>query len=256
MSLKPKKYWIFTIAFWMIAALLMFLHGLPSDHWDRVIIRFLYFPILGLLITSAMTLIFQSETYRRLRNPIIAVTLMSVVAAVLTAAIINPVTYLKLNLDLANRHLEMLYTGTIFSGLFYLFWSFLYFQLDGRPLLGPATSASKDYVDRIGVEDRGQIRTIAVDDVECFAASGDYVEILLLDKSYLKKETISGIEALLNPRKFFRVHRSTIVNADKLSSISAKGSGTYDLTLASGRVISSSRSYRSVVMDLQSEKQP
>ncbi len=252
--MKAKKYLIFTMVFWLIAALLMFLNGLRFPHWDQVIIRFLYFPIIGLLVTSAKTLIYQSEPFRRLDQPVIAVILMSVVAAVLTAAILNPVTYLLLNLDLADRPFEMFYTGTIFFGLFYLFWSFLYFQLGGRPLLGPAAGANKNYVDRIGVDVRGRIRTIPVDDIECFAASGDYVEILLPDKSYLKKETISGLEALLDPRRFFRVHRSSIVNADKLSRIVARGSGTYDLTLASGRVVSSSRSYRSVVIDLKFEE--
>lgn len=252
--MKTGKYLIFTVSFWSIATFLMFLLGLRYDHWDQVIIRYIYFPIAGLLITSAKTLIYHSEPFRRITYPLIAVVVLSALASFVTAIILNPITFLILNIDVTSRHLEKMSTGTLHFGFLYLLWSVLYFRLSGRSLLRKEAPENKECMDRIGVEDQGRMRVISVDDIECFAASGDYVEIHLADKSYLKKETISALEALLDSRKFRRVHRSTIVNANKISGIEAKGSGAYSLTLASGRVVSSSRSYRSVIMDLKSGK--
>jgi two-component system LytT family response regulator len=137
--------------------------------------------------------------------------------------------------------------------LFYVLWSILYFQLDGRPLLGPKPKGDNDFIDRISLDDRGQVKTVPIGDVECFSASGDYVEVHLANQSFLKKETILNLEALLDPAQFARVHRSTIVNRARVKSIAARGSGAYELTLESGQVVNASRSYRPVVLELQSQ---
>lgn len=251
--MQARKYWTFTIVFWLIAGLLMFFNALRVDHWDRVIMRFFYFPILALLVTSAKTLIFETEAFRRLRYPLVAVVPMSILASILTAIILNPLTYLLLGIDLRQHHLQLMSTGTLYFGLFYLFWSFLYFQLAGRPLLGSAPAPATGGIDHLAVDDRGETRHIAAADIECLAASGDYVEIRLAGESHLKKATISSLETLLDPTRFRRVHRSTIVNADKVTRITPRGSGAYQLTLESGRVVGSSRSYRSVVMALKGD---
>lgn len=248
------RYLTFLLAFWLIAALLMFLNGLRSDHWNQVVIRFFYFPIIGVLFSAALTLIYRSEPFRQLSRPwaLIAVAMLSAVASVLTATILNPVTFLLLGINIAERHLEIMSTGMVTFWVGYAFWSFIFFQLEGRPLVGPLPRAPS-YVDVIGVEDRGKITTLPVGDVECFLASGDYVEIHTSGRQFLKKETIAALDALLDPERFLRIHRSAIVNADHVESIKAAANGTFDLTLKSGRTLASSRSYRAAVQALKAK---
>jgi DNA-binding LytR/AlgR family response regulator len=76
------------------------------------------------------------------------------------------------------------------------------------------------------------------------------VEIQLPDQAYLKKGTISALENLLDPEQFKRVHRSTIVNTHCVEGTTARGSGTYELSFPSGRKVSSSRSYLTIVQNL------
>ncbi len=252
-SMTASRYWTFSIVFWVIAALLMFVNALRIDHWDQVLIRFIYFPILGVLLTAAKTLIYQSDAFRRLPHwaGIVLVLVMSGIAAVMIASVLNPITYLLLGLDLIERHYELMSTGLLYFGLLFLLWSLLFFQLDGRPLLGQPGLHRSDYIGRIGADDGGQVITLAVEDVVYIAASGDYVEIHMADKRFLKKETIANFEALLDPELFRRVHRSTMVNVQRVSRIEPKGGGAYALILANGQVLNSSRSYRAVIKALQ-----
>ena len=52
---------------------------------------------------------------------------------------------------------------------------------------------------------------------------------------------------LLDPDRFKRVHRSTIVNAEKVERVSPKSGGSFEITLEGGRSVQSSRAYRTVV---------
>jgi len=248
--MTARNYWIFTLIFWFVAAGLVFLDALQIDHWRQVSFRFFYFPVLGILLCAAQTMIYQAEGFRKLRYPQPWVILMAGVAAMLTALTLNLITYLLLKLDPAEYQRELLHNGAPTFIVFYLFWSFIWFQLEGRPLLGPKPVRGNGYIDRLTVDHRGQPTTVMVRDVECFAASGDYVEIQLAGQEYLKKGTISALEDLLDPGQFQRIHRSTIVNLHRVENSSACGSGSYELRLVSGRKVKYSRSYLTVVQNL------
>lgn len=251
--MSARNYWIFTAIFWVVATALLFLgmSELQMGHWRQVSFRFFYIPVLGILLCAAQTLIFQSEGFRKLRYPQPWVALMAIGAAVLTALTLNVITYLLLNLDLAEHRRALLHNGATNFVLLYLFWSFIWFQLDGRPLLGPKPGKSGGTIERLTVDHRGQSVTVDLRDVEYFAASGDYVEIQLAEQAYLRKGTISALEKLLDPAHFQRIHRSTIVNTRRVQNITPRGSGAYELSFASGRKVSSSRSYLTVVQNLQ-----
>jgi DNA-binding LytR/AlgR family response regulator len=245
------RYWTFTTVFWLLAAALLFLNALQMDHWRQVSFRFFYIPVLGILLCAAQTLVFQAEGFRKLRYPQPWVVLMALVAAMLTALTLNLLTYLLLNLDPAIHQREILHNGATTLLILYLFWSFLWFQLEGRPLLGPKPSPKAPFIDRMTLEHLGKPVVVPLNEVDYFAASGDYVEIRLPDQSYLKKGTISALEDLLDPEQFQRVHRSTIVNVHRVVKTTALGSGAFELTFASGRTVSSSRSYLPVVRKIQ-----
>lgn len=251
--MTARNYWIFTLIFWLVATALLFfnLNEMQLGHWRQVSFRFFYTPVMGTLLCAALTLIFQAEGFRKLRYPQPWVVLLACAAALLTALTLNLITYLLLDLDLAEYHGALFHNGTAIFIILYLFWSFIWFQLDGRPLLGPQPAKSSGYIDKLTVEHRGQPVVIHLRDVEYFAASGDYVEIQLPDRSYLKKGTISALEDLLDPAQFQRIHRSTIVNTRCVQSTTARGSGSYELSFPSGRKVTSSRSYLTVVQNLE-----
>jgi hypothetical protein len=251
--MTARNYWIFTLIFWLAATALLFLslNEMQLSHWRQVSFRFIYTPVMGILLCAVLTLIFQAEGFRKLRYPQPWVVLLACAAAMLTALTLNLITYLLLDLDLTEYHGALFHNGTAIFIILYLFWSFIWFQLEGRPLLGPQPMKNNGYIDKLTVEHRGKTVVVALREVEYFAASGDYVEIQLPDQSYLKKGTISALESQLDPDHFQRIHRSTIVNTRCVKSTTARGSGSYELRFPSGRTVTSSRSYTTVVQNLQ-----
>jgi two-component system, LytTR family, response regulator len=99
----------------------------------------------------------------------------------------------------------------------------------------------------INVKDRGQIFRVDVDSIEHIEAAGDYMCIYTGDNSLILRETMKDLERRLDPRVFQRVHRSTIVNLDKVRQVKPHTNGECFLVLESGAQVKVSRSYRDVV---------
>ncbi|MDJ0978548.1 MAG: LytTR family transcriptional regulator DNA-binding domain-containing protein [Erythrobacter sp.] len=99
----------------------------------------------------------------------------------------------------------------------------------------------------INVKDRGQIFRVEVDSIEHIEAAGDYMCIRTADNSLILRETMKDLERRLDPRKFQRVHRSTIVNLDQVRQVKPHTNGECFLVLDSGQEVKVSRSYRDVV---------
>ena len=103
------------------------------------------------------------------------------------------------------------------------------------------------YEKLINVKDRGQIFRVEVDTIEHIEAAGDYMCIYTGDNSLILRETMKDLERRLDPRKFQRVHRSTIVNLDQVRQVKPHTNGECFLVLGSGAEVKVSRSYRDVV---------
>ena len=99
----------------------------------------------------------------------------------------------------------------------------------------------------INVKDRGQIFRVEVESIEHIEAAGDYMCIYTGDNSLILRETMKDLERRLDPRKFQRVHRSTIVNLDQVRQVKPHTNGECFLVLGSGAEVKVSRSYRDVV---------
>jgi len=99
----------------------------------------------------------------------------------------------------------------------------------------------------INIKDRGQIFRVEVDDIERIDAAGDYMCIYTAAQTLILRETMKDLEKRLDPRRFQRVHRSTIVNLDNVKSVKPHTNGECFLVLGSGTQIKVSRSYRDVV---------
>ncbi|WP_370190150.1 LytR/AlgR family response regulator transcription factor [Qipengyuania sp.] len=109
-----------------------------------------------------------------------------------------------------------------------------------------AETASR-YEKLINVKDRGQIFRVETDTIEHIEAAGDYMCIYTGDNSLILRETMKDLERRLDPRKFQRVHRSTIVNLDQVRQVKPHTNGECFLVLDSGAEVKVSRSYRDVV---------
>ena len=109
----------------------------------------------------------------------------------------------------------------------------------------PATEGAAPYPERLAVPDGLRLRIVAVRDIEYGLAQGNYVELNVDGRSLLLRETLSGIQARLNPKLFVRIHRSRIVRIDLIEQIEAYGAGQYMVRMRSGKRMTSGRSYRS-----------
>ncbi|QZD86985.1 LytR/AlgR family response regulator transcription factor [Qipengyuania psychrotolerans] len=107
--------------------------------------------------------------------------------------------------------------------------------------------AAARYEKLINVKDRGQIFRVEVGTIEHIEAAGDYMCIYTGDNSLILRETMKDLERRLDPRKFQRVHRSTIVNLDQVRQVKPHTNGECFLVLDSGAEVKVSRSYRDVV---------
>jgi two-component system, LytTR family, response regulator len=99
----------------------------------------------------------------------------------------------------------------------------------------------------INIKDQGQIFRVDVDTIERIDAAGDYMCIYVGGETLILRETMKDLEKRLDPRRFQRVHRSTIVNMDLVRQIKPHTNGECFLILESGAQVKVSRSYRDVV---------
>ena len=112
---------------------------------------------------------------------------------------------------------------------------------------GPDAPASSRFEKLINIKDRGQIFRVDVDTIERIDAAGDYMCIYTGDNTLILRETMKDLEKRLDPRRFQRVHRSTIVNLDLVKQVKPHTNGECFLVLDSGAQVKVSRSYREVV---------
>lgn len=97
-------------------------------------------------------------------------------------------------------------------------------------------------VSRILVKDRMNIHVLPVEQIICFEARDDYVEIRTPSGSYLKKETLNRLEKMLDSRQFIRIHRSYLLNIGYLSRIEPYSKDSRISVLKDGSTLPVSRS--------------
>jgi two-component system LytT family response regulator len=112
---------------------------------------------------------------------------------------------------------------------------------------GTGEMAANRFEKLINIKDRGQIFRVDVDTIERIDAAGDYMCIYTGDNTLILRETMKDLEKRLDPRRFQRVHRSTIVNLDLVKQVKPHTNGECFLVLDSGAQVKVSRSYRDVV---------
>jgi two-component system, LytTR family, response regulator len=100
------------------------------------------------------------------------------------------------------------------------------------------------YADRITIKTDGRVFVIKVSDVDWFEAQGNYVRVHAGKAAHLIRETITAVESSLNPAQFARIHRSTVVNLDRIRELQPWFAGDYLVILKDGTQLKLSRTFR------------
>ena len=116
-------------------------------------------------------------------------------------------------------------------------------QLGPPPTAGPAAPAPR-YALRFTVRDGERYVLLRVADVDWAEASANYVRLHVGPRTYQMRTTMSELERQLDPAQFTRIHRSTIVNLDRVREIRPEWHGEYEVGLVTGATLRLSRGYR------------
>lgn len=87
----------------------------------------------------------------------------------------------------------------------------------------------------------GDLVRVAVDDVEIASAEDDYVRLQVAGRSYLLRESLSGLERRLQPGTFLRVHRTHLVRRNAIRELRKSKNGGLEVAMASGVVVPAGR---------------
>jgi two-component system LytT family response regulator len=107
--------------------------------------------------------------------------------------------------------------------------------------LAAASRPVGQYAERIVVKDGTKVSLIPVNKLEYAEALDDYVSLVSEGKKHLKQQTISGLELALDPGKFVRIHRSYIVNLERIARIEPYGKESKVAVLTNGTKLPVSR---------------
>lgn len=107
--------------------------------------------------------------------------------------------------------------------------------------------------DRILVKSSGEIFFLKADEIDWIEAEGDYMKFHVAGRAHLMRETMARLEARLDPKRFVRIHRSTIVNIDRLRKLTPSFAGEYAVVLHDGTKLKLSRGYHERIAALMKE---
>lgn len=107
-----------------------------------------------------------------------------------------------------------------------------------------ADSGRNEYPQRLAVPVGERIQLLPIDTIDCVIARSNYVELQAGPAQYMLRETMTGMEARLDPSRFVRVHRSRIVRIEAVRDIEPIDSGQYLLRMVNGERLTTGASYR------------
>ena len=105
-------------------------------------------------------------------------------------------------------------------------------------------SPERKAMDRLVIKSDGRVVFLKTREVDYAEAAGNYLSLHVGKDTYLIRETMNAFEARLDPEKFLRIHRSTIVNIERIKEVQPWFKGEYVVTLRDGTELSLSRTYR------------
>ena len=113
-----------------------------------------------------------------------------------------------------------------------------------QPKQPPNTGAP---LDRLMIKDGGRVLFLRVEEIDWIEATGVYVQVHAAGKTWLHRISLGELEARLDARQFLRIHRSTIVNLQRIRELHPHSHGDFLVALHDGTELKLSRSYRQKV---------
>ena len=122
-------------------------------------------------------------------------------------------------------------------------------ELTGRELtlegaISATATARNSFPERLAIRDSGETVNVNVESIDWIDAAGDYMCVRAAGDTHVLRGTMKRLEELLDPEKFVRIHRSTIVNRLRVRSLRPHRNGEYFLTLDNQRELKLSRKYK------------
>ena len=106
---------------------------------------------------------------------------------------------------------------------------------------------SESQIDRLAIKDGSSTSFVPIRDIDWIDAAGDYMCVHVGNRTHIMRSTMKELESRLDASVFQRVHRSTIVNLERVEKVSSHLNGEYYLTLIGGSTLKMSRSYKNKI---------
>jgi two-component system, LytTR family, response regulator len=107
-----------------------------------------------------------------------------------------------------------------------------------------------EFLDRLFIKADGRIIFLKTDEIDWIEAADKYVHLHTAKKSHLVRQTLSAMEAQLDPKKFVRIHRSAMVNVDRIKELQPMFTGEHAVVLENDKKLTLSRSYKNKLFTL------
>jgi two-component system LytT family response regulator len=106
------------------------------------------------------------------------------------------------------------------------------------------------HLERLMIKSSGRVFFLRTDELDWIEAEGNYLRLHAGKDSHLLRETMNRLASKLDPDKFLRIHRSTLVNIERIKELQPLFSGDYVVILRDGKQLTLSRSYRDKLLEL------
>jgi two-component system LytT family response regulator len=106
------------------------------------------------------------------------------------------------------------------------------------------------HLERLMIKSSGRVFFLRAEELDWIEAEGNYLRVHVGRESHLIRETMNRLASKLDPDKFLRIHRSTLVNIERIKELQPLFSGDYVVILRDGKQLTLSRSYRDKLLDL------
>ena len=109
--------------------------------------------------------------------------------------------------------------------------------------------AKRKYLTRLVVKTAGRIVFLRVEEIDWVEAADNYVRVHAGRETHLLRETLQSLAGRLDPERFLRIHRSTLVNLDRIRELQPMFHGDYQVKLGDGTELTLSRNYREKLLE-------
>ena len=241
---NARRFLGFHLIFWLVAGAGLFVSGLTQMPVVPALVRNAFLAIAGFLTAFSLVPLIDAT---RLRPAWLRRTIGysgAYLVALFCVVVINAITYTQRGVAFEEIAFGRWFAGAMNFALVLAFWTELYLQRVFDPA-SPTREEGESTGDSWVLSDQGRMRRISFAEISHVMAAGDYVEVYLVGESrpLLERRTLSSLAREL-PDPFLRIHRSAIVNCDRVTAFAPLSKGRFRIELGSGVAVDSSRGYR------------